>query len=172
MNTPLSTHSQRGLAARLGGWSAEHRTKAILLWVAILLVGLAAAGVGSKKLSAAGEAAGDSAKAERLLDHGGFKRPAAEEVLLQVRGSGRMRTADGRMVAKEIISAITATGRVQNIRSPFMRGNGGQISRDGRSALVLFQMKGKRDTASKRVQPVVDAVKGVAGTQPTFRIEQ
>src|SRR6266536_6627819 len=160
MNAPLSTHSQRGLAARLGGWSAEHRTKAILLWVAILLVGLAAAGVGSKKLSAAGEAAGDSAKAERLLDHGSFKRPAPEEVLLQTRGNGSIRTA--RKAAREIIAAITSTGRVENIRSPFAPGNAGQISRDGHSALVLFQMKGKRDTANKRVQPVVDAVKGVA----------
>jgi putative drug exporter of the RND superfamily len=172
MNAPLSTHSQRGLAARLGGWSAEHRTKAILLWVAILLVGLAAAGVGSKKLSAAGEAAGDSAKAERLLDHGGFRRPAAEEVLLQTRGNGSIRTAPARKAAQEIIAAITSTGRVENVRLPFAPGNGGQISRDGRSALVLFQMKGKRDTANKRVQPVVDAVKGVASTHPTLRIEQ
>ncbi len=172
MNAPHSTHSQRGLAARLGGWSAEHRTKAILLWVAILLVGLAAAGVGSKKLSAAGEAAGDSAKAERLLDHGGFKRPAAEEVLLQTRGNGSIRTAPARKATQEIIAAITSTGRVENIRSPFAPGNAGQISRDGHSALVLFQMKGKRDTANKRVQPVVDAVKGVARTQPTLRIEQ
>src|SRR6266542_2571138 len=134
MNAPHSTHSRRGLAARLGGWSAEHRTKAILLWVAILLVGLAAAGVGSKKLSAAGEAAGDSAKAERLLDHGGFKRPAAEEVLLQTRGNGSIRTAPARKATQEIIAAITSTGRVENIRSPFAPGNAGQISRDGHSA--------------------------------------
>src|SRR6266511_38701 len=160
MDAPLSTHSQRGLAARLGGWSA------------ILLVGLAAAGVGSKKLSAAGEAAGDSAKAERLLDHGGFKRPAVEEVLLQTRGNGSIRNAPARRAAQEIVRAITSTGRVENIRSPFAPGNGGQISRDGRSALVLFQMKGKRDTADKRVQPVVDAVNGVAGMHPTLRIEQ
>jgi uncharacterized membrane protein YdfJ with MMPL/SSD domain len=168
----LSGSAPVGLAARLGGWSAEHRKKAILLWVAILLVGLVATGVGSKKLSAAGEAAGDSAKAERLLDHGGFKRPAAEDVLLQVRGNGSIRTPVARRAAHEIIAAITATGRVENIRSPFAPGNGGQVSRDGRSALVLFQMKGKRDTASKRVQPVVDAVKRVARTQPALRIEQ
>ncbi len=168
----LSGSAPLGLAARLGGWSAEHRKKAILLWVAILLVGLAATGVGSKKLSAAGEAAGDSAKAERLLGRGGFTRPAAEEVLLQARGDGSIRTPVARKAAQEIIAAIAATGRVENVRSPFASGNGGQISRDGRSALVLFQMKGKRDTADKRVEPVVDAVKRVARTQPTLRIEQ
>jgi RND superfamily putative drug exporter len=61
---------------------------------------------------------------------------------------------------------------VKNIRSPFSEGNGGQISHDARSALVLFQMKGKRDTANKRVEPVIRAVERVAGEQSTLRIEQ
>jgi RND superfamily putative drug exporter len=172
MNTPLERQRSSGLAARLGSWSAQHRNKAILLWIAVLLVGLLATGVGSKKLSLAGEAAGDSAKAERLLDQGGFRRPAQEEVLLQVRGNGSIRAPLPRKAAKEIIAAVAATGKVENIRSPFADGNGGQISRDGRSALVLFQMKGKRDSANKRVQPVIDAVKRVAGEQPALRIEQ
>src|SRR6266536_578655 len=165
MNTLHDPPRSSGLAARLGSWSAEHRKKAILLWVAILLIGMAAAGVGSKKLSLAGEASGDSAKAERLLDQGGFKRPAQEEVLLQIRDGRSIRTPLGHNAAQEIIAAVAATGKVQDIRSPFAEGNGGQISRDGRSALVLFQMKGKRDTANKRVQPVLDVVKRVAGEQ-------
>jgi RND superfamily putative drug exporter len=161
-----------GLAARLGSWSAEHRKKAILLWVALLLVGVLATGVGSKKLSVTGEASGDSAKAERLLENEAFNRPAQEEVLLQVRGGGTIRTPVARQTAREIIDAVAATRRVKNIRSPFSEGNGGQISHDDRSALVLFQMKGKRDTANKRVQPVIRAVKRVAGQQTTLRIEQ
>jgi putative drug exporter of the RND superfamily len=172
MNTPLEHHRSGGLAARLGSWSAQNRNKAILLWIAFLLIGLLATGVGTKKLSLAGEAAGDSAKAERLLDHGGFKRPAQEEVLLQVRGNGSIRAPLPRKAAKEIIAAVAATGKVENIRSPFADGNGGQISRDGRSALVLFQMTGKRDSANKRVQPVIEAVKRVAAEQPALRIEQ
>jgi uncharacterized membrane protein YdfJ with MMPL/SSD domain len=161
-----------GLAARVGSWSAEHRKKAILLWVALLFVGMAAAGVGSKKLSLAGEAAGDSARAERLLDQGGFRRPAQEEVLLQVSGGRNIRTPIAREATQEVIAAVTATGRVENIRSPFAARNAGQISRDGRSALVLFQIKGKRDTANKRIQPVINAVKRVARQQSTVRIEE
>jgi uncharacterized membrane protein YdfJ with MMPL/SSD domain len=172
MKAQPSTYSQRGLAARLGAWSAEHRAKAILIWVAVLVLGLAAAGVGSKKLSTAGEQSGDSAKAERLLDHGGFKRPASEEVLLQVHGHGSIRTPLARTAAQEVIASVAATNRVENIRSPFAPGNGGQISPDGRSALVLFSMKGKRDTAYKRVQPVVNAVERVARAHRGLRIEQ
>jgi len=139
------TQSQRsGLAAQLGMWSAEHRKKAVLLWVAVLFVALAVGGVGTKKLSASGEAAGDSAKAERLLENGSFKRPASEEVLLQVRGAGSIRDTAGQQAARDVIAAVSATYRVTNIRSPFDSGNGGQVSRDGRSALVLFQRSEER----------------------------
>jgi putative drug exporter of the RND superfamily len=167
---PARSHA--GVAARLGSWSAQHRKKAILLWIAVLVFGLAAAGVGSKKLSPAGEATGDSAKAERLLDRGEFRRPATEEVLLQVRADGSIRTPVGRRAANDVIAAVRATDRVHHIRAPFDPRNAGQISADGRSALVLFQMKGKRDTARKRVQPVLNAVEQVAAAYPSLRIEQ
>ena len=161
-----------GLAGRLGSWSAEHRKKAIFGWIALLLIALAAGSAGAKKLSAAGASNGDSAKAEHLLDHGGFKRPATEQVLLQVRGSGSIRTPMGRQAARDVIAAITATHRVKNIRSPFTAANAGQISRDGRSALVLFAVKGKRDTAEKRIKPVTEAVRGVAQSHPRVLIEE
>jgi putative drug exporter of the RND superfamily len=164
--------SPRGLAARLGTWSSKHRKKAVFGWIALLLVALAAGSVGAKKLSAAGESNGDSAKAEHLLDHGGFRQPAGEEVLLQVHGRGSIRTAADEQAARDVIAAITATDRVKDIRSPFAAGNSGQISRDGRSALVLFSMKGKRETAEKRVKPVTEAVHRVAESHPQLLIEE
>jgi uncharacterized membrane protein YdfJ with MMPL/SSD domain len=166
------TSAPVGLAGRLGRWSSEHRAKAILGWIVLLLVAVVAAGAGAKLLSNSGESAGQSAKAERLLEHGGFKQPAEEQVLLQARGPGNVRAAAGERAARQIIAAVAATGRVKNIRGPFAAGNSGQISRDGRSALVLFSMRGKADTAKKRVQPVVDAVKRVARANPQLRIEQ
>jgi putative drug exporter of the RND superfamily len=171
MNWTHNPHSD-GIAARLGRWSSEHRAKAILAWIALLLVALAAAGVGAKTLSPSGESTGESAKAERLLEHGGFRQPAAEEVLLQVRGEGTINSAGGRRVAREVVAAVSATRRVENVRNPFSPGNGGQLSHDGRSALVLFSMKGKADTADTRVQPVVAAVKRLAEANPQLRIEE
>jgi len=171
MNRTHNTVSS-GIAARLGRWSSEHRAKAILAWIALLLVALAAAGVGAKTLSPSGESTGEAAKAERLLEHGGFRQPAAEEVLIQVRGEGTINSAGGRRVAREVVAAVSATRLVENVRNPFSQGNGGQLSHDGRSALVLFSMKGKADTADKRVQPVVAAVKRLAEANPQLRIEE
>jgi len=160
-----------GIALRLGRWSAEHRWKAAGLWFGLLVI-LLAAGASSKKLTASGETSGDSAKAERLLERGGFDRPAVEEVLLQVRGGGDIRSPLGRRAANDVMTAVAATNRVVDLRSPFAPGNGGQISGDGRSALVLFSLKGKLDTADKRVKPVLAAVDHVAKRTPALRIEE
>jgi len=168
----LKRQHHSGIAERLGRWSSQHRAKAILLWVALLVAAVVAAGGGAKMLSNAGESSGDSAKAERLLENGGFNQPAAEQVLLQVRGAGAIDSVTGRAAAREVASAVLATHGVDHLRSPFDAGSRGQISRDGRSALVLFSMKGKAKTADKRIQPVLDAVGRVAKAHPQLRIEQ
>jgi putative drug exporter of the RND superfamily len=165
-------HDHAGIAERLGRWSSEHRAKAIVLWLALLLVAVVAGSVGAKMLSTSGESSGDSARAERLLENGGFDRQAAEQILIQVRGAGSIDSRPGRAAAREVAAAVAATHRVMQVRNPFDAGNDGQISRDRRSALVLFSMKGKAETADKRVQPVLDAVAGVARTHPQLRIEQ
>ncbi len=45
------TSAPVGLAGRLGRWSSEHRAKAILGWIVLLLVAVVAAGAGAKLLS-------------------------------------------------------------------------------------------------------------------------
>ncbi len=168
----LKRHHQAGIAERLGRWSSEHRAKAIILWLALLLVAVVAGSSGAKMLSTSGESSGDSAKAERLLENGGFDQQAAEQVLLQARGAGSIDSRPGRAAAREVAAAVVATHRVTHVRNPFAAGNDGQVSRDRRSALVLFSMKGEAKTADKRVQPVLDAVAAVARTHPQLRIEQ
>src|SRR5262245_55223855 len=156
------TVPDRGLATRLAGWSADHRRKAIGIWLALLAVALLVGGGGAKELTTAGLANGDSAKGERALERGDFVPPAAEQVLIQVRGEGSVSGPAGRNAAAAVVAAVRATGEVQDVRSPFAAGNSGQISADGRSALVLFAMTGKADSAEKRVEPVIEAVERVA----------
>ena len=167
----FTTRGKTRLAGRLGRWSIGHPVKAILAWLALVLVAIVASSTGERLLSQSGESAGDSAKAYRLLERG-FQRHAPEEVLLEARGGQNIRTASGRKAAAEVIDAVRATNRVRDVRSPFAPGNGGQISKDGRSALVLFSMKGKADTADERVEPVVAAVERVADANPALRVEQ
>jgi uncharacterized membrane protein YdfJ with MMPL/SSD domain len=163
----------RGIAARAGHWSARHRAVAIAGWLVFVLLAATVGGsVGTKKLTNSELRTGESAAAARALDDARFSRPAAEQVLVQRRGSGSVLSPDGRSAIDEVVRGVTATGRVERIRSPLAAGNSGQLGRDGRSALVLFNMKGKAETAHERVQPVLDQVARVARAHPDLRIEQ
>ena len=177
MRSVRSDHTSRGrargLAARAGHWSARHRTVAILGWIAFVLVAaMLGSSVTERKLTDAETRTGDSAAAARALDRAGFSRPAAEQVLVQSRDGGSVLSADGRAAIAAVVRGVDATGRVTDIRSPLASGNEGQVSKDHRSALVLFAMKGKPDTASKRVAPVLRAVDRVARAHPALRVEE
>ena len=162
-----------GIAARAGRWSARHRATAIVGWVVFVLVAANLGGsAGRKELSTTETLNGQSAAASRTLDSAGFQRPAAEQVLVQVREHGDVLGRAGRAGIHDVVSAVNATGRVRDVRSPLVTRNGGQVSRDRRSAVVLFAMKGKADKAHKRVEPVLRAVGRVAAAHPQLRVEE
>ena len=76
-----------GTVARIGRWSARHRAKAIVGWLVFVLVA-AMIGGSAKQLTAAETRDGEAAAATRTLERAGFERPAAEQVLVQVKGDG------------------------------------------------------------------------------------
>ena len=81
-NPPIATHG--GIAARAGRWSAQHRKKAILGWLAFVIIALFAgtsAGLHEPAPSAAYD--GESRQAERVLEDAGYRVPAGEMVLVQ-----------------------------------------------------------------------------------------
>jgi RND superfamily putative drug exporter len=173
----FSSHTRRrgsaSVAGRLGAWSALHRGTAALIWLALLVCSiLAMSVVSSKTLSDADSLNGDSARAYRVLDDAGFPRRASEQVLVQTGGGTSIHGSATRAAVGDLVSAIAATGEAQDIRSPFSPGNQGQFSADGRSAIVLFQMRGDADTASNRIDSVMHAVSEVADEHPQLRIEQ
>ena len=72
------------LAGRAARWSAAHWKRATFGWLlfaaAAIVLGTA---VGTKSISQANQATGESKQAERILASAGFKRPATESVLIQ-----------------------------------------------------------------------------------------
>jgi uncharacterized membrane protein YdfJ with MMPL/SSD domain len=163
-----------GIAGRAGRWSSRHRAIALVGWLLFVVVVTniqIPGGRGTQKLTATEQLDGQSAAASRALDRAGFSRPAAEQVLVQVR-SGSVTSTAGRSAIADTVRAVSSTGRVDNVRSPLTPAGHTQVSRDGRSALVLFSMKGKADHADKRVAPVVHAVQQVANRHPGIRVEE
>ncbi len=146
------------IAARAGNWSASHWKTATFGWLALVIAAVAlGSALGSVKLTESEQGTGESARAQTILQRGGFPNRAGEGVLVQ----STTATAGDPRFARElraVVAALASLPQVQGIRSPLARGDGGQISKDGHSALIEFEMKGSADTANERVQPVLNAV--------------
>jgi uncharacterized membrane protein YdfJ with MMPL/SSD domain len=164
---------QRNLAARAGAWSAQHRRKAILGWIAFVILATVAGGmVGQRELTDAETGNGQSAAAERAIESAGFPEDAGEQVLVQARGS--MRASDPAFAAavRDVVSRLEDTRHVSDVQSPLARGNEGQISKDGRSALVTFKIPGDDEAAAERVDTSLAATAAAQRAHPELRIEQ
>jgi uncharacterized membrane protein YdfJ with MMPL/SSD domain len=145
------------LAARAGRWSAAHWKTATFGWLAFVLLALAIGGVvGTRELGDNEGIPGESGRMEKVLDES-FQTPAAEIVLVQ----SDTLTAESpafRAAADDVARTVSALPMVTNVRSPFERGNVDQISADGRSAIVQFDIRGDPETAEDRIDPVIAAV--------------
>ncbi|WP_405515632.1 MMPL family transporter [Streptomyces canus] len=161
----------RGLAARAGGWSARHRWAAVGIWVlfVVLAMGLGSA-AGRVDVKDSDQLKGETHTAAKIIDDAGIDEPASETVLIQSKGSGVKATdADFRAAVAAVMKAVEGTGKVTDVTSPY---DTNTISKDGRSALVQFDMRGEADTAGDRVEPVLKAVEGVQKEHESLRIEE
>jgi uncharacterized membrane protein YdfJ with MMPL/SSD domain len=153
------------LAARMGRWSANHWKTATFGWLALVVVAFGIGGaVGVKNVDPNTAGPGESGRMDRILD-AGFKQPAGESVLVQ---SPSARVGDPAFDAavSDVVSRVSKIAVVQNVRSPLESGNSGQISKDGRSALVEFDIQGEKVDASDKVAPVLDAVDSAKKAHP------
>jgi RND superfamily putative drug exporter len=80
----------RGIAARMGAWSAANRKKAIFGWFALIIIATVLGGaVGTKQLEDVELGNGQSKVADRAVEDAGFPEETEEQVLVQGRGSVR-----------------------------------------------------------------------------------
>jgi putative drug exporter of the RND superfamily len=156
------------LAARAGRWSAAHWKTAVAVWVAFVAVAIGVGtSVGTHKLSMSEQSTGETARAEQILASAGFKTPASEAVL--VRSHNRSVTDPTfRETVQGVLAKLRTMPQVTNLRT----GAAGEVSRDRRAQLIEFDMKGKSDTADKRVQPLLDAVAGLQKASPGFTVAE
>ncbi|WP_405729904.1 MMPL family transporter [Streptomyces sp. NBC_00028] len=161
----------RGLAARAGGWSARHRWAAVGIWVlfVVLAMGLGSA-AGRVDVDESEGLKGETHTAARIVKDAGIEEPAGESVLVQAK-DGRLKATDEqfRAAVNAVVQAVDATGKVTDVTSPY---DTDTVSKDGRSALVQFDMKGDAETAGERVEPVLDAVAKVQKDHADLRIEE
>jgi uncharacterized membrane protein YdfJ with MMPL/SSD domain len=170
--SPLK-HSNN-LAARMGRWSAQHRKKAIFGWIAFvgiaMFLGLQA---GTINIKDADKNSGESKRGDHIIDAAGFNQDAnkkqGEFILIQ----SKTATADSsefHVVVNDAINAVRSNDAVESIRSPY--GADGQISKDGHSAYISFDIRGEYTDAVKQVDPLVAAVKTVEQAHDGYYVKE
>ncbi|HWH94014.1 MAG TPA: MMPL family transporter, partial [Baekduia sp.] len=178
-DTPAATagapHS-RSLAARIGRWSTQHRGKAIVGWLAFVLVAIViGTAVGTVNSSDDDGGHGDSATADRIVN-GAYPDRASETVLVQAKSDGgkQLTARDPKFKAAvdDVVAAVKGKPGVVNVVSPYAKGNDGQISSDARSAMVTFEIAGDDEIAEDRVDAVESAVKAAGAQNPDLFVGQ
>ncbi len=164
-------HEPRNLAARAGRWSAQHRKAAIWGWLAFVAVAFMGGNVaGTVTLENARSGVGEAGRAQRTIDDA-FPKRVGEQVLVQ---SSTAIASDPsfRAVVAEVQRRLTAAPYTKAFESPYAANNRGQISADGHSALLRFEIAGTQSEAKNRVDPTLRATSAVRAAHPGFTVAQ
>ncbi|MGH2965419.1 MAG: MMPL family transporter [Solirubrobacterales bacterium] len=166
-----SSRGPENLAARMGRWSAQHRKKAIWGWLAGVVLAFAVGGaVGTKTQDTAQSGVGESGQAERTIDDA-FPKHQVEQVLIQS-GTTTANDPSFKAAVADAQHRLSAVPYTQSFDSPYASGNQGQISADGHSALLRFEIAGDETQAEDRVGATLDATSAAQAANPDFTVEQ
>jgi uncharacterized membrane protein YdfJ with MMPL/SSD domain len=162
----------RNLAARAGRWSAAHRKIAIFGWLAFVIVAtLIGSSVGTKTIDNNQSSIGESGRADKAIDKA-FPDKAQETVLVQSEHGTTATDPGFRAAVDSTIAALAKNPNVRKLESPYAEANQGQISRDGRSALIRFELRGSDDHTEDVVASTLATVHRVDAQQNSYRVEE
>jgi uncharacterized membrane protein YdfJ with MMPL/SSD domain len=163
----------QSFAARAGRWSAQHRKKAILGWFAFVILATVLGGmVGTKTLADEDTGNGESKRGDQIIEDAGFPEQTGETVLVQ--GKDGLKVGDPRFTAavEDVVAELETTRHVENVESPLDPEFAGNISKDGRSVLVNFELPGDEDEAKDAVEAPLATVAALQKEHPEVVLGQ
>ena len=161
------------IAARMGRWSASHWKTAVFGWLAFVLASVAIGNaVKTKHIDQNDTNVGQAHRADVLLRQAGFGQtdPQTEIVLIQATGSTTVESAAFRAAVNDVVHTVAPFQTIKNLRSPLDPAYGDQVSPDGRTALVEWEMKGSADTAKTHIDAITAKTDAVAKRHPSLYI--
>jgi uncharacterized membrane protein YdfJ with MMPL/SSD domain len=163
----------QNLASRAARWSAGHRKTAIFGWLAFVVIAVFLAGsVGQKTIADEDYGNGSSKVADQAIAKADFRDSADEQVLVQGKGSVKVGDPQFTAAVKDVVTRLEHTKAVDKVKSPFAEGNEGNVSKDGRSALVTFEIPGDDDVAEDRVDGTLAATAAAQKANPDVFVGQ
>jgi uncharacterized membrane protein YdfJ with MMPL/SSD domain len=164
---------RKGIAVRAGRWSAQHRKLAILLWIVFVIASVAVgSAVGTKQIGNNQGGTGSSGRADAAVAKW-FPQPDQEDVIVQPRGRGQTaRSPAVKSAVADVVTRLNHLSVVNGVESPYAPGNGGLISRNGRSALVQFNLPGDSDQVNENVTQALATVAAAQRAHPQLTIQE
>ncbi|HEV8462857.1 MAG TPA: MMPL family transporter, partial [Gaiellaceae bacterium] len=143
------------ITARAARWSAAHWKTATLVWLAFVVAAVVLGGMAGKKgLTDSESSTGETARAETMLEKAGFDTPTSESVLVQAKHGGL------RGETRTVVSRLKGNSDTERVRVT-------QWSKDGRSALVEFDLKDDNNVSS-----VLNTVSNLQRAGPAFTVAE
>src|SRR5262245_42734458 len=159
------------IAARMGRWSASHWKTAVFGWLAFVVAALAIGmQVGTKQLKQEDTNTGQSRKADQILKKG-FPESDPQTEFVVVQSSTRT-VADPafRATVSDVVREVKGDPATKNFKSPLDPGHGDQISKDRRTVIVGWDMKGTSDEAQAKIDPIEARVAVAGARHPDFYV--
>jgi RND superfamily putative drug exporter len=167
--SPLT--KSNNLAARMGRWSASHWKTAVFGWlvfvVAAVVIGMQ---VGTKQIDQQNANVGQAHRADNILRDAGFQTDPQTEIVLVQSKTLTAQSPAFHAVVDDVVSTVKPFTTIKNLRSPYDAGRADQISADGHTAMVEWDMKGDNDLATKRIDALTKATAGVQDAHPGFYV--
>jgi RND superfamily putative drug exporter len=157
---------RENFTTRAARWSATHRKAAVLGWLAFVVVAFAVGSSAGMVTVRPGEGENGQSRLADQVQAQQFPRNRAGEVVLIETRNGSLAGSDYRAAVGQLVSKLERAPSVAEIKSPFAPGNEGQLSKNGRAALLTFQITGDPKTAQDRVAPALDATAAVQRAHP------
>jgi RND superfamily putative drug exporter len=154
----------------MGRWSASHRKSAIFGWLAFVLAAIVVGtAVGQKTIDQQSENVGQAHRADQILKQAGFPESGRlTEIVVVQSHTATVADLAFRAVITDVTRAVAPFAAVHELSSPFAHRN--QISRDGHTALVEWNISGTLQEAEQRIDPITSAVARVANAHPGFYV--
>ena len=151
------------LAGRVGRWSAQHRRTAILGWIVFVVVAVLVGGkIGQNDLDESAAGSGESMRGDMIVEVAGFPEQSGEQVLVQGERAGDPAVT---AAVRDVVSRLERIEGIKEIESPL-------ASKDGRSVLVSFEMRGSDEQVEKLVEQPLAAVAAAQAAHRDVRVEQ
>src|SRR3954463_1275481 len=159
------------IAARMGRWSASHWKTAVFGWLAFVLVAIAVGmTVTTKQIDMEDANVGQSHKADQILKKG-FPQADPQTELVVVQSATRTVSDPAfRAAVNDVVRSVEGDPATKNFKSPLDPRHVDQVSKDRRTVMVVWDMKGKADVAEKKIDAIEARVAVAATRNPDFYV--